>query len=254
MLDRLQELKPDVGSATPLYLQLASKLAVSIHSGLWQPNEALPAERVLSDLLEISRFTARRALDVLCEREILTRRHGSGTYVNANLPRPVSHLTNFSEELRQRGFQPGSQWISREIVIAGKEERRALCLPPDSLVSRLKRLRTADNRVLAIECSSIPMQYLPDPGAVGDSLYGFFADRNLLPMRARQHIRAINANAEQARLTGIDPGAAMLHIKRIGYLESGIAIELTHSYFRSDSYDFVALLGQESAAPEAMAA
>ncbi len=253
MLDRLHELKPDAGSSTPLYLQLASKLAVSIHSGLWQPNEALPAERVLSEVLEISRFTARRALDVLCEREILTRRHGSGTYVNANLPRPTSRLTNFSEEVRQRGFQPGSQWISRETGVAGKEECRALGLPPNSRVARLKRLRTADNVVLAIESSAIPIQYMPDPNAVSDTLYGFLAGHSLQPTRARQYICAVNADAEHARLTNIDPGAAMLHIKRIGYLESGAAIELTHSYFRSDRYDFVAVLGPGSTALEAAA-
>jgi len=54
----------------------------------------------------------------------------------------------------------------------------------------------------------------------------------------------VNANAEQARLTGIESGAAMLHLKRIGYLENGTAIELTHAYFRSDSYAFVAVLGK----------
>ncbi len=246
MSDRLQDLKPDANSATPLYLQLAGKLAVGIHSGLWQPNEALPAERVLSEELGISRFTARRALDVLCEREILTRRHGSGTYVNPNLPRPLSHLTNFSEELRQRGFEPGSQWISREIGLADKEETRALALPPNSMVARLKRLRTADRMVLAIECSTIPASFLPNPEAIGESLYGYLGQLGLRPVRARQHITAVNADVQQAVFTETNPGAALLHIKRIGYLADGNAIELTHSYFRADRYDFVAVLGEAS--------
>ncbi len=32
----------------------------------------------------------------------------------------------------------------------------------------------------------------------------------------------------------------MLHITRVSYLESGAAVELTHSYCRSDYYEFVA--------------
>ena len=246
MSEKLQELKPDAGSATPLYLQLAGKLAVGIHGGLWQPNEALPAERVLSEELRISRFTARRALDVLCERGILTRRHGSGTYVNPNLPRPLSQLTNFSEELRQRGFEPGSQWISRTVTLADKEETRALALPPHSMVVRLKRLRTADGAVVAVENSSIPAAYVADPHLIGESLYGYLTPLGLRPVRARQHIRAINANAEQALQVQVEPGAAMLHIKRIGYLADGTPIELTHSHLRSDRYDFVAVLGEMS--------
>jgi GntR family transcriptional regulator len=83
MASRLNELKPDTDNFTPLYLQLAGQLTIGIHNGLWQPNEALPSERELSEVLEISRFTARKAIDVLCERGMLTRKHGSGTHLAA---------------------------------------------------------------------------------------------------------------------------------------------------------------------------
>jgi GntR family transcriptional regulator len=242
MLIQLSEFKPDVDSVTPLYLQLANKLSEGIHSGLWQPDEALPSERMLSDSLDISRVTARKAIDILCDRGMLTRKRGSGTYITPKLEQPLSRLTNFSEELRQRGFTPGSQWLSRETGIASAEEILALGLSPNTVVSRLKRLRTADNVVMAIESTTIPAQYLPDPKVISDTLYGYLDAHNLLPARALQHIRAVNATAEQARLANIKQGAAMLYITRVGYLESGAAIELTHSYCRSDYYDFVAEL------------
>lgn len=242
MLAQLLDFKPDTASATPLYLQLANKLANGIHSGIWQPDEALPSERMLSETLEISRVTARKAIDMLCERGLLTRKHGSGTYITPKLEQPLSRLTNFSEELRQRGFVPGSQWLSRESGVAAPEEILSLGLSPNTVVSRLKRLRTADNVVMAIESSTIPAQYLPDPKQVSDSLYGYLEAHQCAPVRALQHIRAVNASAEQARLAGIRQGAAMLFITRVGYLANGTAIELTHSYCRSDYYDFVAEL------------
>jgi GntR family transcriptional regulator len=242
MLIQLSDFKPDTQSVTPLYLQLANKLSEGIHSGLWQPDEALPSERMLSDTLDISRVTARKAIDILCERGMLTRKRGSGTYITPKLEQPLSRLTNFSEELRQRGFNPGSQWLSRETGIASAEEILALGLSPNTVVSRLKRLRTADNVVMAIESSTIPAQFLPDPKVINDSLYGYLDAHSLLPTRALQHIRAVNATAEQARLANIKQGAAMLYITRVGYLDSGAAIELTHSYCRSDYYDFVAEL------------
>jgi GntR family transcriptional regulator len=240
--EKLLQLRPDSTLSTPLYLQLASKLTLSIHSGWWRPNEALPAERIIAEVLAVSRFTARKAIDLLCERGILQRRHGSGTYVNGNVARPLSRLTSFSDEARQRGLEPGSQWLAREIGVAHKDECRALGLRANSPVSRLKRLRTADNVVVAIESTTVPAHFLPDPGAVGDSLYGFLAERQTQPTRAQQHIQAVNASAEHARLANIEPGAAMLYIRRIAYSASGAAIELTHSYFRSDRYDFVAVL------------
>lgn len=240
MLVDLDAFKPDPDSITPLYLQLADKLAEAIHRGLWRPNEALPSERMLSEHLELSRVTARKAIDMLCERGMLTRKRGSGTYITPKLEQPLSRLTSFSEELRLRGFVAGSQWLKRETGIATPEELLSLGLSPNTSVARLKRLRTADSMVMAIETSTIPAHYLPAPDTITDSLYGYLESCGAMPTRALQHIRAVNASPEQARLAGIKPGVAMLHITRVGYLENGTAIELTHSYCRSDYYEFVA--------------
>ncbi|MBI1835176.1 MAG: GntR family transcriptional regulator [Burkholderiales bacterium] len=239
MLAQLLDFKPDGDSSTPLYLQLANKLANGIHNGYWQPDEALPSERMLAETLEISRVTARKAIEMLCERGLLTRKHGSGTYITPKLEQPLSRLTNFSEELRQRGFMPGSQWLSRDTGVASPEEILSLGLSPHSVVSRLKRLRTADNVVMAIESTTIPNQYLPNPKLVTDSLYGYLELNNVAPTRALQHIRAVSATAEQAKLIGLKQGTAMLLITRVGYLANGAAVELTHSFCRSDYYDFV---------------
>ena len=242
MPNQLSQFKPDENSVTPLYLQLANKLANGINGGAWQPDEALPSERMLSEALGLSRVTARKAIDILCERGMLTRKRGSGTYITPRLEQPLSRLTNFSEELRQRGFTPGSKWLSRETGIANPEEILALGLSPNTVVARLRRLRSADNVIMAIENSTIPALYLPNPKLLGDTLYGYLEAHNALPMRALQHIRAVNATAEQAALANIKPGTAMMHITRVGYLENGMPIELTHSYCRSDYYDFVAEL------------
>ena len=240
MLAQLSDFKPDASSLTPLYMQLANKLSSGITSGDWRANEALPSERMLSDMLDISRVTARKAIDMLCERGMLTRRRGSGTYITPKLEQPLSRLTSFSEELSQRGFIAGSRWLERDIGIAAPLELLSLGLSPNMPVVRLKRLRTADDVVMAIETTTIPAIHMPDPNSVTDSLYGYLESRGAIPMRALQHIRAVNASAEQARLAGLAPGAAMLHITRVSYLESGAAVELTHSYCRSDYYEFVA--------------
>ncbi len=240
MLDQLSDFKPDAASDTPLYMQLANKLSDGIASGDWRANEALPSERMLSEMLTISRVTARKAIDMLCERGMLTRRRGSGTYITPKLEQPLSRLTSFSEELRQRGFTAGSRWLQRDIGVAAPLELLSLGLSPSTPVARLKRLRTADEVVMAIETTTIPAIYMPDPAQVCDSLYGYLEAKGTIPMRALQHIRAVNASAEQARLANLPAGAAMLHITRVSYLDNGAAVELTHSFCRSDYYEFVA--------------
>jgi GntR family transcriptional regulator len=240
--DRWQDLRPDPESDTPLYLQLARRLTAAIHEGRWSAGEALPSERVLSDALGVSRITARKAIALLVEQGLIRRTQGAGSFITPRYDDPLSRLSSFSEMLRQRGFTPSSQWLSREIHPASREEVIQLGLSPTAAVTRLKRLRLADGIVMALENSTFPAALIPDPKAVGDSLYSYLDQRGLSIVRALQHFRAVNASEEIARQMGIKPHDALLLITRIGYTADQRAIELTDTYCRNDYYDFVAEL------------
>jgi GntR family transcriptional regulator len=55
-------------------------------------------------------------------------------------------------------------------------------------------------------------------------------------------LRAVLFTSERARLLGVLDGAPGLFIERRGFLRDGRPVELTHSYYRGDAYDFVAEL------------
>jgi GntR family transcriptional regulator len=230
--------RPDPDAASPLYMQLAQALADAIRAGRFQADEALPSERALAEQLDLSRVTTRKAIDRLVEQGLIIRKRGSGNYIAPKLEQPLTRLTGFSEELHQRGFVPGSKWLTRGFAIAAPDEQLSLELKPGERVARLERLRLADQVVMAYEVSVLPQTLLPNPEAVDNSLYSHLGDR--APVRALQHIRAINADTRLAALLEVPQGAAVLFITRVGYLASGQAVELTHSYCRSDYYDFVA--------------
>ncbi|MES2127530.1 MAG: GntR family transcriptional regulator [Pseudomonadota bacterium] len=234
------EFHADANDNSPLYMQLARKLIQEVRDGRYQVDQALPSERALSEQLDVSRVTARKAIDQLVEQGLVVRRRGSGNYVAPRIEQPLSNLSSFSEQLQQRGYKPGSQWLKRAIVVAAADEQLSLGLSSNTKVARLERLRLADDVVMAYEVSVIPAAVLPRPEEVGNSLYEHLAKTGQMPVRALQHIRAMNASPTLAGQLGIADGTAVLFITRIGYLESGQAVELTHSYCRSDHYDFVA--------------
>jgi GntR family transcriptional regulator len=224
------DFKADLNDNSPLYMQVARKLIQDVREGRYQVDQALPSERLLSEQLDVSRVTARKAIDQLVGQGLVVRRRGSGNYI---APRIEQLLRKTRQVRQQRGYRPSSQWLKRAIVTAAADEQLTLGLSPHTRVARLERLRLADDVVMAYEVSVIPAAVLPRPEAVDGSLYEHLASSGHLPVRALQHIRAMNAPA-------IPEGQAVLFITRIGYLESGQAVELTHSYCRSDHYDFVA--------------
>jgi GntR family transcriptional regulator len=234
------ELKVDLNDNSPLYMQIARKLSDDVKSGRYQVDQALPSERLLSELLDVSRVTARKAIDQLVDQGLVVRRRGSGNYIAPRIEQPLSNLSSFSEQLQQRGYRPGSRWLKREVVVASTDEQLSLGLSTNTKVARLERLRLADDVVMAYEVSVLPYSVVPDPQAVGASLYAYLSGINKAPVRALQHIRAMNSSAQLAEQLGVPEGQAVLFITRVAYLGTGEAVELTHSYCRSDHYDFVA--------------
>jgi GntR family transcriptional regulator len=237
---------PAPESGTPLYLQLALHLADAINRGRYQPHEALPSERVLSESLGLSRVTARKAIDQLAAQGLIVRRAGSGNYIAPRIEQALSRLTSFSEQLRARGYAPSSRWLSREIATATRDERDTLRLRAGVRVARLERLRMADDEVVSMESCVLPSSVLADPAGLEGSLYEFLEAAGKAPVRAVQHIRALNAPAQLARLLHVPVGRALLYVKRIGYLASGRPVELTHSYCRDEYFDLVAELRRDT--------
>jgi GntR family transcriptional regulator len=146
--------------------------------------------------------------------------------------------------MEQRGFTADSVWLERVIRPARRDEIVQLGLSPGSPVASLRRLRRADGIVMAVEHSALPVSIVPDPGAIDASLYAHLEQRGAAVVRALQHFRAVNATSEIAALMDVEPRAALLVIKRVGFSADQRAIELTNTYCRDDYYDFVAELRQ----------
>ena len=236
----------DPHDKSPIYQQLARLLEQAISAGRFQPDEALPSERVLAESLGVSRVTARSAIEQLAQQGLIIRRRGSGNYIAPRLEQPTGQLNSFSEELRKRGYTPSSRWLDRSVSVATIDEQLTLGLAIGTQVARLERLRLADDTVMAYEVSVVPQDILPDPQAVDDSLYAHLQLSHQVPVRGLQHIRAVNATPSLAQQLGVPDGQALLFITRVGYSAAGQAMELTHSYCRCDYYDFVAELRRQS--------
>lgn len=232
-------------TAGPLYFRLRQQLADAIETGRLKHGDALPPERDLADLANVSRVTVRRAVDDLVRDGLLIRRHGSGTFVSrpvAKVEQSLSRLTSFTEDMARRGLKTRAEWLDRGLFHPSPDEMMTLGLQADALVARLGRLRIADDQPLAIERASVAAEFLPDPLKVSSSLYTELDRKQARPVRAVQRISACNMKDPDATLLGVPAGAAGLSIERVSYLASGRVVEFTRSLYRGDAYDFVAEL------------
>jgi len=232
----------DGTSSQPLYQQLQRALRQAIEMQLLGPDDALPPERDLAEQFCVSRITVRKALDGLVNEGLLTRRQGSGTFVAGRVEKNFSKLTSFTEDMIARGRTPHSVWLKKSRGTVTPEESLTMGLSPGTPVYRFNRLRFADDAPMALEFCTVLASCLPSIEAVENSLYVALEKAGNRPTRALQRLRAVLLNAEQAELLGARAGDAGLLVERRGFLREGQAVEFSQSYYRGDTYDFVAEL------------
>ncbi|RDU94689.1 GntR family transcriptional regulator [Trinickia dinghuensis] len=236
---RLRALKVDENDPTPMYLQLARRLTAAIEAGEWLAGEALPPERTLVDTLGISRVTTRRALKMLEDDGVIVRNRGAGTFIAPRFEQVLSRLDSFSEMVRPRGFVPHSELIEFRRRKPTHEEMSALALQPKDDVVSLTRLKRADATAISIHSSTLPHGIVPSIERVGESLYEYLDEIGKPIVRAMQHFRGAVADDEQADLLGLQKGAPLLLVIRVGYTHDDVPIEFTKTYCVNEYYDFV---------------
>jgi len=243
LANEYQRLSGDPTVRQPLaYLRLRRAIRNMVAQHHLQSGQALPSERDLAQALALSRVTVRKALAGLMEDGLLVRRRGAGTFIAERIVKPIARLSSFTEDLRERGLHPRSEFIERTRGPVTPEEAMALDLSPGALVVRLYRVRYSDDEPLAVERSAVPASVLADPLLVIDSLYAALERGHCRPQRALQHLRAVALSVEQARLLHVAAGSAGLAIERRGFLDDGRVVEFTRSWYRGDRYDFIAEL------------
>src|SRR5258705_5203350 len=105
-------------------------------------------------------------------------------------------------------------------------------------------MRFADDALMCVEFATIEATWLPALEAVNASLYEALERAGNRPVRALQRLRALLLSAEHAKLLHARPGDAGLLVERVGFLRDGRAVEFCQSFYRGDTYDFVAELAE----------
>ena len=81
----------DLLGPEPLYQQIAKIMRQRIADGTYEPNRRIPSENEISQIFNVSRPTARAALKLLIDEQLVTPVRGKGTFVK---PPPPDQGTN----------------------------------------------------------------------------------------------------------------------------------------------------------------
>ncbi len=240
--------------AEPLYHQAAGVLRARIADGVWKEGDRLPPEWRLCEEFGVSTITMRRAVATLVAEGLVARLQGRGTFVTSDhaIVQGPPHLTSFTEDLRQRGWEPSARVLSIGTTHAEPWVSTRLGLPAGGRVTVLRRLRMAEGQPVAVQAAHLSALQFPGLERFDfsrESLYEVLArEYGVTPGSATDVYRAGTAGEEAAPLLQVAPESAAFRVERLTTDSTGRRIELVESVIRGDRWTLVLKLSANRSA------
>ena len=222
---------------------LAQELRTRILAGEWRPGDRIPSEPELARDRTVSRSSMRAAITMLEEDGVVSRKHGSGTYVTYRpaLPHDLGRNFGVSSLIRSTGMTPGTLDESSGAVPAPPAVAAALGVPDGEPVSALRRVRTADGRRVVEATDWCRVEHLaPDEltELPDGSIYAALADRGLAVDHGVADLTPRNADGDLARRLGVPRGTLLLTIDQVDRTVDGVAVLVSREHHVADAFTF----------------
>ena len=234
-------------SRVPLYHQLYSILKAAILDGTIPFDAQMPTEQQLAGAFDVSRITAKRAMDELAAENLIARFRGKGSHVIYQYsPQPVrAPLVGMLENLKEMGKHSIVRVLAVEKAVPPADIRKRLGLGESDTVDKLIRVRSNEEGepfayyvswTVGIKSGFTKKKLESTPRLE------IIRENGILVTKVEQVLSAENADARIAAELEVDPGAALLSIRRQSYDADGVVIDVLDCLYTPKRFPYSMVL------------
>lgn len=201
----------------PKFTQIKQFIFEQIESGNWSEHQRIPSENELATQFDVSRMTARRALQELSDEGVLSRAKGSGTFVAClKSQSTLLEIRNIADEIREAGHLYSASTLGLETLTADASIASELNISVGDTVYLSKVLHRQNQQAIQLEQRYVNAVLVPkyieqDFTAVTPHEYLSLE----APLTEATHqIEAIIAQPTISELLAIDAQQPCLQVKR----------------------------------------
>lgn len=211
-----------------------------------KPNDQLPTEAQLGEMLGVSRVTVREALAQLGEEGIITKVQGKGTFlqrVPVLMQSGLEILNTPTEIMQSFGYNPRSEYLKVKQGLPAEDVREKLRLDSQDTIITYRRKRYADDELAVYGVDMIAAKHFSDSipqrfpeesmmGFIEESL-GFKIDY------AQTEIVPILFDRETADLLEISQDIIFLLLSELYFDVSGEPVVYSLNHFNTNVFKFI---------------
>lgn len=215
-----------------------------IRESTYKSDEKVPSENKLAESFNVSRMTARKALDSLVTRGYLYKVKGKGTFVKDRENRYdvyLDEMIGFTSRVERIGKTPRTDVKTFEVRKPSINTAAKLGIGIKEDIFYIERIRHIDDEPVILEVTYMPVKISPDLTRedIEKSKYGYLKEHeHRIDEMIKEYI-PVMPNPEVRKLLSIDKNVAMFKIELISILEDKSIFEFTKLYYNQDKYRFL---------------
>lgn len=230
----------------PKYYTVKKKIIEMINSEEFIDSGMIPSERELMSLFNVSRITARRAVDDLVNEGYLYRIQGKGTFIKSDeADHDLISIMSCTEDIIKMGMTPSKKLIYSEILEADKVRVKRLQLLNGDKVLMLKRVYYANEDPLNYTTVYLPCKIFPgienynfEKESIYNIIENVYNTKITKTHRTLEAVLALDEVAEHLKLNVSQP-VILFRAVTMGIVNGReIPIETFKSYYKSDRFKF----------------
>lgn len=230
----------DFDSREQLYYQLYDRLFQAIINKQYSLGECIPSESQLMENYQVSRATARKAMEMLANDGFVKKQRGLGTVVISTQPKhSPQRVVNYSRKSSSDNAE--KRMIDLEVMPAPEDIAELLNIKEKTELIRLRRVRYGDGEPSYLEINYFEKEYVPEmlnKNFSKESLRVFLNKTyNIQWSYAKQEIYSMVTDAETAKLLKVKKDFPLLRIKRVSFDINNVPREYVDTYYLGDKYN-----------------
>jgi GntR family transcriptional regulator len=230
---------------TPLYFQLYGLLKNAILNGTLCKGVKMPTEQQLSEAFDVSRITAKRAMDELAAENLVERHRGKGTHVIYEYsPQPVkAPLVGMLQEIESMARHSDVRVLACERSQVPADIREELKLDGGTKALHLVRVRVRDDQAFGFYDSwTTGLSDNIDASDLENApRLEIFRKQGLDISHVTQTISAVAATDELARALDTEVGAPLISLIRRSFDNSSgeeALVDYLQVYYHPERFQY----------------
>ena len=223
------------------YVKIYDDIIEQIQSGKLKPNEKLPSE---NELVETSRETVRKALNLLSQNGYIQKIRGKGSFVleMSKYQLPFSGLVSFKEIVTRMGKDWKTIVNDFDLIQPDEHLQKELEITEKDWVWKVVRTRMIDGERIILDKDFFNKKYVPvlSKEICEDSIYEYLENELDLKISfAKKEFFVDTVTGEDRELLDVKGDQHIVVVKSHVYLEDTSLFQYSESRHRLDKFRFI---------------